>query len=158
MPARVESLQKGKASKVMVKEQSLSGDQLVMTTGSQAVAHKVIMVQSIIPGDSQADALSAALQSILLLNALVLSSLKPRMSNGKSLLGLMKMKNGMTLNGSQRSTKHPRPGKVKEKDLGRKASPRARMLQDRLLQGQHSLHRLRMTDHNPKLSQKHVPA
>ena len=42
-----------------------------MITGSQAVAHKVIIVQSIIQGDSQGDVLYADLPDTLLRNALV---------------------------------------------------------------------------------------
>ena len=42
----------------MVKVANLIGAQRVMTIGSQAVAHKDIIVQSIIQGDSQADVLS----------------------------------------------------------------------------------------------------
>ena len=54
MPAKGKSLRRGKASKEKVKVASLSGVPHVKNTGSQAVAHKGTIVQSIIQGDSQA--------------------------------------------------------------------------------------------------------
>ena len=115
MPARGKFPTKAKANRVMA-----SGVQHVMTIGSQEVAHKVIIVQSIIRRDSQADVQSVDPPDILLLSVLVQSSPKPRMSSGKCPPGLMKTMNGMTING------------VKGKDLSRRGSPRARVLQDRL--------------------------
>ena len=61
----------GKANRVMVKVLSQSGDQPVMTTGSREVVHKVIIAQSIIRRDSQADVQYVDLQSILPLSLLV---------------------------------------------------------------------------------------
>ena len=53
MPARGKYLQKGKVSKEMAKAESLSGVRHVTNIGSQAVAHKDIIVPSIIQGDSR---------------------------------------------------------------------------------------------------------
>ena len=55
----------------MAKAESLNGVQHVMSIGSQAVAHKDIIVPSIIHEDSQVDVQSAAPLAIILLNALV---------------------------------------------------------------------------------------
>ena len=57
--ARGKCLSKEKVSRRMAKAHSLNGGPHAMTTGSQMVAHKVIIVQSIIRGDSQEDARSA---------------------------------------------------------------------------------------------------
>ena len=97
----------------MAKVPSLNGDKHVKTTGSQAVAHKVIIVQGIIRGGSQADAQYVVLLSIPLFSVLVLSSPKSRVPSGKRLLGPMKMTNGMTSNGSLKSMRRPRARKVK---------------------------------------------
>ena len=97
-----------KANRVMIKVPSPSGDQHVMTTGSQEVVRKVIIAPSIIRSDSQADVQYADLLGILPLNVLVQSSPKPRMSSGRNPPGLMKTTNGMTINGSLRSMKRPR--------------------------------------------------
>ena len=69
--ARGKCLPKGKASSEMAKVHSLNGDPHAMSTGSQAVAHKVIIVQSIIQGDSQVDVRYVVLPDILLHNVLV---------------------------------------------------------------------------------------
>ena len=141
---------KGKASKVMVRVPSPSGD---------AVAHKAIIVQGIIRGVNQADAQSVALLSMSPLNVLAQSSLRPRMLNGMSLPGIAKKKkNAMTINGSQKSMRRPRARKEKGKALSRKVSPRVRVPQDRLLQDLHSLHRRRMSDPNPNPNLKHAHA
>ena len=69
MPAWEKCLPKRKASKEMVKVASPIGEHHVMIIGSQAVAHKDIIVQSIIQDDSQADVQSVALLATILLNA-----------------------------------------------------------------------------------------
>ena len=48
----------------MAKVHILNGDPHAMITGSQAVAHKVIIVQNIIQGDSQEDVRFAVLPDI----------------------------------------------------------------------------------------------
>ena len=63
----------------MGKVPSPSGDRHAKTIGSQAVAHKAIIVQGIIRGANQAGAQSAALLSMSLHSVLAQSSLKPRM-------------------------------------------------------------------------------
>ena len=93
---------KGKGNKEMVKAESLNGVQHVMSIGSQAVAHKDITVPSIIHEDSQVDVQSAAPLVILLLNVLIQLSRRPRMQSGMNLAGMVKTKNGTTINGSQR--------------------------------------------------------
>ena len=158
MPAKGKCLPKEKANRVMGKVPSPSGDRHAKTIGSQAVAHKAIIVQGIIRGVNQAGAQSAALLSMSLHSVLAQSSLKPRMPSGMSLLGTMKAMNGMTINGSQKSMKRPRERKAKGKALSRKESLRVRMPRDRLLQDLHSLHRRRMSDPNPNPNPKHAPA
>ena len=64
-------LRKEKVGKEMAKAEGLNGVQHVMSIGSQAVAHKDIIVPSIIHGDSQADVQSAAPLVTILVNALV---------------------------------------------------------------------------------------
>ena len=76
MPAKERSRPREKGSKEMVKVASPIGVLHAKTIGNQAVAHKDIIVQSIIQGDSQADVLFVAL--LARLDAHVLSSLKPR--------------------------------------------------------------------------------
>ena len=125
---------------------------------ARRVAHKAIIVQGIIQDDSQADVQSVVLLSMSPHSVLVQSSLKPRMPSGMSPLGHMKKKNGMTVNGSLKSMKRPRPRKEKGKDLSQKASPRVRMPQDRLLQGLRSLHPRKVNDPNPKPNLKHAHA
>ena len=80
----------------MGKVSSPSGDRHAMTFGSQAVAHKAIIVQSIIQGVNQAGAQSAALLSMLPLSVLAQSSPKLRMLNGMNLHGIAKTKNVQT--------------------------------------------------------------
>ena len=145
MPARVEHLRKVKASTMMEKVASLDGVLLVMIIESQAVAHKVTSALTIIPGKSQADVQSAARPVILPHSAIVQSNQRLRMLNGKSLRGSTRMKSAMTNNGSQRSMRHPRARKEKEKDLSLKGSPRERMHRDRLPRGHRSLHSLKET-------------
>ena len=60
MRAKRRLLRKEKASKEMAKAENPNGVQHVMSIGSQAVAHKDIIVPSIIHGDSQAGVQSAA--------------------------------------------------------------------------------------------------
>ena len=158
MLARERCLLRGKASKAMVKVSSPSGDRHAMTIGSQAVAHKAIVVQSIIQGVNQAGAQSVALPSMLPLSVLAQSSQKPRMLNGMSLHGIAKKKNVMILNGSRKSMRRLKARKEKGKALSRKVSLRVRMPQDRLLQDLHSLHRRRMSDPNPNPNLKHAHA
>ena len=69
MPVKGKYLLREKPSKEKVKVVSLSGAQHVKNTGSQAVAHKDTIVQSIIQGDSQAGVQSVALLVTTLLNA-----------------------------------------------------------------------------------------
>ena len=72
MLAKGRFLRKEKVSKEMAKAESLNGVQHVMSIGSQAVAHKdIIVFPSIIHGDSQAGVQSAAPLVTILLNALV---------------------------------------------------------------------------------------
>ena len=63
--ARGRCLPKEKVSRKVVKAHSLNGGPHAMITGSQAVAHKVIIVQSIIRGDSREDVRFAGLPDIL---------------------------------------------------------------------------------------------
>ena len=58
-----------KAKEEMVKVESLIGVHLAKNSGSQEVAHKDIIVRSIIQGDSQADVQSVARHATILLNA-----------------------------------------------------------------------------------------
>ena len=102
-----------RASKVMERVPNPSGNLHAKIIGSQAIAHKAIIVQGIIHGNNQADAQSAALLSMSPLSVLVQSSLKPRMLSGVSLLGVVKKKNAMTLNGSQKSMRCLRARKAK---------------------------------------------
>ena len=81
-------LQRGRASKVMERVPSPNGNLHAKIIGSQAVAHKAIIVQGIIRGDSQADAQSVALLSMSPLSALAQSSLKSRMLSGRVYLVL----------------------------------------------------------------------
>ena len=140
MPAKEKCLLRARASKVMERVPSPSGNRHAKTIGSQAVAHKAIIVQGIIRGVNLADAQSVALLSMSPLSVLAQSSLKSRMLSGMSLLGIAKKTNAMTLNGSQRSMKRPRARKEKGKALSRKVSLKARVPRDRLLQDLHSLH------------------
>ena len=158
MPAKGKYLQKQKASRVMVKVPSPSGDRHAKTIGSKALAHKAIIVQGIIRDANQAGAQSVALLSMSLHNVLAQSSLKQRMPSWMSLLGTMKAMNGMTSNGSRKSMKRPRGRKEKGKALSRKESLRVRMPRDQLLQDLHSLHRRRATDPNPNPNPKHAHA
>ena len=141
---------------VLAISSSSTGDQHAKTIGSQAVAHKAIIVRGIIRGVNQADAQSAAPLSTLPLSAQL--SLKPRMLNGMSLLGIVKKKNVRTINGSRKSMRRPKARKEKGKALSRKVSLRVRMPQDRLLQDRHSLHRRRTSDPNPNPNLKHAHA
>ena len=158
MPAREKCPVKAKVNKVIVKVPSLSGDQHAKTIGSQAVAHKAIIVQGIIRDGSQADVQSVVPPSMLLHSVLVQSSPKSRMLNGMNQRGPMKKTNGMTINGSLKSMKRPRARKEKERDLSQRGSPRVRVPQNRLLQGLHSLHRRKVNDPNPKPNLKHAHA
>ena len=158
MPAKGKFPTKAKANRVMAKATSPTGVQHVMTIGSQEVAHKVTIVQSIIRRDSQADVQSVDLPDILPLSVLVQSNPKPRMSSGKCPPGLMKTMNGVTINGSLKSMKRPRVRKAKGKVLSQRGSPRARVLQDRLLHGLHSPHRRKEIDPIPKPNLKHTHA
>ena len=93
--------------------------------------------------DSQAD-----VRYVRIYQAFHLSMFSPSQAQSKNVewegpLGLTKTKNGMTINGSLRRMKRPKARKVKEKDLSQRGSLRPRMLQDRLLQDLHSLHRRR---------------
>ena len=155
MPAKGKCRPKARANRLMVREPSPDGDQHVMTTGSQVVARRDIIARSIIRRGSQADVQYADLPNMLGLNVLVQSSPKPRMWSGKSPRGPMKTKNGMTINGSLRSMKRPKARKAKGEDLSQRGSLRARMLQGRLLQDRHSLHRRRETDLIPKPNLNH---
>ena len=114
MPARGKCLAKAKANRVMAKVPSPSGDRYAKIIRSQAVAHKAIIVQGIIPGDSQADVQSVVLLSMPPHSVLVQSSLKPRMPSGMNPPGHTKKKNGMTINGSLKSMKHPRARRERE--------------------------------------------
>ena len=58
-----------KAKEEMAKVVSPIGVHLPTNSGNQAVAHKDIIVRSIIQGDSQADVLSVARHATILLNA-----------------------------------------------------------------------------------------
>ena len=78
MPVKEKCLLRGRASKVMERVPNPSGNLHAKIIGSQAIAHKAIIVQGIIHGDSQADAQSVALLSMSPLSVLVQSSLKPR--------------------------------------------------------------------------------
>ena len=158
MPAKGKCLPNGKANRVMGKVPSPSGDRHAKTIGSQAVAHKAILVQGIIRDANQAGTQSVALLSMSLHSVLAQSSLKPRMPSGMSLLGTTKAMNGMTINGSRKSMKRPRERKEKGKALSRKESLRVRMPRDRLLQDLHSLHRRRVSDPNPNPNLKHAHA
>ena len=96
-------LSKEKANKEMVKVASLIGEHLVTISGSQAVAHKDIIVQSIIQDDSQADVQSVALLATIHLNAHVQLSLKLRMPSGMRPHGSRMKSNGKTLSGTLKS-------------------------------------------------------
>ena len=157
MLARERCRLKAKASKAKGKVSSPNRDQHATTIGSQAVAHKAIIVRSIIRGVNQAGAQSAALPSMQPLNALAQSSPKPRMRNGMNLHGIVKKKNVLTINGSQKSMRRPKVRRVKEEALGRKASLKGRP-QDRLLQDLHSLHRRSLSDPKPNPNLKHAHA
>ena len=63
--ARGKCLPKEKASRKVVKAHSLNGDPHAMIIGNQVVAHKVIIAQSIIQGDSREDVQFAGLPDIL---------------------------------------------------------------------------------------------
>ena len=71
VPAKGKFLPKEKESRKMAKALILNGGPHAMITGSQAVAHKVIIVQSIIQGDSQGDVLYVDLPDTLLRSVLV---------------------------------------------------------------------------------------
>ena len=135
MPAREKCPVKAKVNKVMAKVPSPSGDQHAKITGSQAVAHKAIIVQGIIRGDSQADVQSVVQLSMPPHSVLVQSSLQSRMPSGMSPPGHMKKKNGMTINGILKSMRRLRARRAKGKDRNQKENPRVRVPQDRLLQG-----------------------
>ena len=154
MPVKGKCLPRGKASRKMVKVNSRSGDQHAMTTGSQAVAHKVIIVQSIIQGDSQVDVRSVALQGMLLHSVLVQSNPRLRMPSGMSLSKRGKSQSGRMINARSRSMRRPRVRKVKGKDPSLKVNQRGRLHRSLLLQGRHSLHRRKMTDPNPSPNPK----
>ena len=95
---------------------------------------------------------------MLPLNALAQSSPKPRLPNGMNLHGIVKKKNVLTIDGSQKSMRRPKVRREKEKALSRKASLKGRMPQDRLLQDLHSLHRRSLSDPNPNPNLKHAHA
>ena len=63
--ARGRFLPREKVSREVAKEHSLNGGPHAMIIGSQAVAHKVIIVRSITRGDSQGDVRSAVLPDTL---------------------------------------------------------------------------------------------
>ena len=118
---------RGRASKVTARVPSPSGNHHAKIIGSQAVAHKAIIVQGIIRGVNQADAQSVALLSMPPLSVLAQSSLKSRMLSGMSLLGIAKKKSAMTLNGSQKSMRRLRARKEKGEAPSRKVSLKARV-------------------------------
>ena len=158
MPVRERCLPKGKASSEMVKVNSRSGDQHAMIIGSQAVAHKVIIVRSIIQEDSQVDVRYVVLPDMLPHSVLVQSNPRLRMPSGMSLSKRGKNQSGRMINARSRSTRRPRVRKVKGKDPSPKVNQRGRLHRSLLLQGQHSLHRRKMSDPNPNPNPKHVPA
>ena len=150
MPAKGRSQSKEKVNKEMVKVVSPIGVQHVMSIGSQAVAHKDIIVQSIIQGDSQADVLLVALLATTRLNAHVQSSLKPRTPSGMRPHGSKMKLNGKNLNGRLTSMKRPRKRKDKGKESKHKGNPRARMYHGLLHLDRHNLNLRKETDPNPK--------
>ena len=153
VPAKV------KVSRMMAKVASPNGVHLVMILGSQEGAPRVTIVLVIIQGSSRADVQSAARLATLPHNVHVQISPKPRMLNGKSPHGPMRMKSGIVLNGSLKSMKRQRARKgKKEKDPSLKGSPRARARRDLLLRGLRSLHRQRAADPKPIPNLKHAPA
>ena len=126
VPARGRCLPKGKANSEMAKVHNLNGDHHAMIIGSQAVAHKVITVQSIIQGDSQADAQYVVLPDILLHNVPVQSNPRPSMPTGMNPRVLGKTLNGRMLHARMKSMKPRKAGKGKGKALSPKASLRGR--------------------------------
>ena len=158
VPARGKCLPKGKASSETAKVHSLNGDRHAMIIGSQAVARKDIIAQSIIQGDSQVDVRCVVLPDMLPRNVLVQSSPGPRMPSGMSLRVLGKNLNGKMINARLKSMKSSKARKAREKALSPKANQKGRLRRNRLLQDRHSLHRRRMSDPNPNPNQKHVPA
>ena len=88
-----------------------------MTIGSQAVAHKATIVQSIIRDNSQVDVQFAVLPNMPPHSVLVQSNPRPRMPSGMSLLAIGKTLNGKTINGRLRSIRRPKVRKVREKAL-----------------------------------------
>ena len=138
-----------KAKEGVVKVGSPTGVHLATSVGSQMVAHKDIIVQSIIQGDSQDDVQSVALLVTILLDAHVRSSPKPRMPSGMTPPG-KKKSNGRSSHERLKSMKLPRARKVKGRDLNLKESLRARVHRDRSHQDRLSPRLLEMTDPNPK--------
>ena len=158
MPARERCLPKGKASNVRAKVSSLNGDQHAMTIGSQVVAHKATIVQSIIRDDSQVDVQYVDLQNMSPHSVLVQSDPRPRMPSGMSRIAIGMTQNGRMINGSQRSMRRPRLRKEKGKALSPRANLKGRLHRDLSLHGRHSLHQPRMSDPNPNPNPKHAPA
>ena len=116
---------------MMERVASLNGVHLVMIIESQEGAPKATIVLTIIQGSRLADVQSAARLVILPQSATVQLTPRPRMSNGKSPHGPMRMKSGMSSKGgNQRSMKRPSARKEKGKDLSLEGSPRARMHRD----------------------------
>ena len=157
MPVRGKCPPKEKASNARAKVNSPSGDQHAMTIGSQAVAHKAIIVQSIIRDDNQVDVQYAVLPSMSPHSVLVQSNPKPRMPSGMSLLAIGKTPNGRMING-RRSMRRLKVRKEREKAPSPRADLRGRLHRGPSLQGRHSLRRQRMSDPNPNPNLKHVPA
>ena len=146
-------LRKEKAKEEMEKVGSPIGAHLAMSIGNQMVAHKDIVVRSIIQGDSQDDVQSVAQLATILHNAHVQSSPKPRMPSGMTPHG-KKKRNGRSIHGRLKSMKLPRVRKVKGRGRSLKESPRARVHRDRSHQDRLSPRLLEMTDPNPKPKQK----
>ena len=143
-----------KAKEEMVKVESLHGVHLVKNSWSQAVAHKDIIVRSIIQGDSQADVLSVARHATILLNAHIQSSPKPRMPRGMRPRGNKKKSNGRSLHGRPKSIRLLKVSKAKVRGL----SPRAKVLRDRLHRDHLNPNPLEVTDLNPKPNLRLAPA
>ena len=118
---------KGKGKQRDGKVNSRSGDQHAMIIGSQAVAHKVIIVQSIIQGDSQVDVRYVVLPDMLPHSVLVQSNPRLRMPSGLSLSKGGKSQSGRMINAKSRSTRRPRVRKVKGKGPSPKINQRGRL-------------------------------
>ena len=131
--ARGRSLPREKVSREVAKEHSLNGGPHAMIIGSQAVAHKVIIVQSITRGDSQEDVRSAVLPDTP--TSQCTRPVKPKAKNAEwdESMGDGESLSGKMINARMKSMRPRKARKVKGKAPNLRASLRGRLHRSLLL-------------------------